>query len=90
MPEPAASAKQKRAVFQRAGGCCEYCRSQARFALQSFSIEHIIPRSRSGPTELANLALACQGCNSHKYTHVEARDPLGGEWAALFHPRRQR
>lgn len=35
-----------------------------------------------------NLALACQGCNGHKYTSVEAQDPLRGEIVPLFHPRR--
>ena len=28
-------------VATRANGCCEYCRSQARFATQSFAIDHI-------------------------------------------------
>jgi hypothetical protein len=44
-------------VIQRAGGCCEYCRSQARFAMQAFSIEHIEPRSADGPSGSDNLAL---------------------------------
>lgn len=38
---------------------------------------------------LENLALACQGCNSRKYTDTEATDPITGEPAPLFHPRRQ-
>ena len=28
------SVKQKKVVIQRANNCCEYCRSQARFATQ--------------------------------------------------------
>ena len=39
---------------------------------------------------MANLALACQGCNNHKYTKTEASDPVSGAMAPLFHPRRQR
>ncbi|WP_322744466.1 MULTISPECIES: HNH endonuclease signature motif containing protein [unclassified Coleofasciculus] len=70
--------KQKEAIARRAGGCCEYCRSQARFSPDPFSIEHIIPRSKNGTDEDDNLALACQGCNNRKYTHVEARDPVSG------------
>ena len=65
MSEKRVTAEQKQAVFERARGCCEYCRSQARFATQSFSIEHIIPRQLGGENTLDNLALACQGCNNH-------------------------
>ena len=31
-------------VWARARGSCEYCRSQARFAVQRFSVEHVFPR----------------------------------------------
>lgn len=71
-------------------GCCEYCRSQVRFAMQSFSVEHIVPRSQGGETTHDNLALACQGCNNHKYNKIEARDPITGDFVSLFHPRKQR
>lgn len=53
-------------------------------------MEHIIPRSRGGTTTLANVALACQGCNNHKYNKPQATDPIRGEPAPLFHPRRDR
>jgi hypothetical protein len=52
MPDSRVTAQQKSAVEERAGGCCEYCRSQARFAVQPFSVEHIIPRSKGGKTAL--------------------------------------
>ena len=84
------SARQRRAVGERARGCCEYCRRQASYSTQSFSIEHIVPRDKGGPTTLSNLALACQGCNSHKHTKTEAIDPVSKELAPLYHPRRQR
>lgn len=90
MPDRRVSARQRRAVAQRARGCCEYCRSQASFATQSFSIEHIVPRHRGGPTTLDNLALACPGCNNHKHTKTEGRDPVNKDLVALYHPRRQR
>jgi hypothetical protein len=32
MPESRVTAQQKKAVAERAHGCCEYCRSQVRFA----------------------------------------------------------
>ncbi|MBM4086668.1 MAG: HNH endonuclease [Planctomycetes bacterium] len=83
-------ARHRRKVAERARGCCEFCRSQARFAIQPFSVEHIIPKSRGGTTALDNLALACQGCNNHKYNKTEAQDPVSGESVALYHPRKQR
>src|SRR5260370_15542900 len=90
MPERRVTARLRRQVAQRARGCCEYCRSQDRFAMQPFSAEHIEPRSRGGRTQLQNLAWACQGCNNHKYNRSSARDPVTGDLVPLFHPRRQR
>jgi hypothetical protein len=87
MPEGRPSDQQRRIIAERAGGYCEYCHSQARFAIQPFSVEHIVPRSQGGRTVLDNLALACQGCNNHKYTKTHGRDPIGGALAPLFHPR---
>jgi hypothetical protein len=77
----------RRRVVARARSCCEYCRSQARYATQRFSVEHIRPRSRGGATVFENLALACQGCNNHKYGKVAASDPVSGERVSLYHPR---
>lgn len=88
MPERRVTTVQRRVVFARAKGCCEYCQSQARFATQSFAAEHIIPRYAGGETTLDNLALACFGCNSHKYTKTQAVDPETGDEVPLFHPRR--
>jgi hypothetical protein len=88
MPEQRISAELRQQVTERADGNCEYCRSQARYATQPFSVEHIIPRAKGGPTTLENLALACQGCNNHKYDKVAALDPVSGEIVPLYHPRR--
>jgi len=77
----------KEKVRARAQECCEYCWSQEKFATQSFSIEHIIPISKSGKTVLNNLALACQGCNNHKYSKVIGQDPITGQVVNLYHPR---
>jgi hypothetical protein len=88
MPEPQISTQQRKIVIERAQGDCEYCRSQARFSPDSFSVEHIIPRACGGTDDLDNLALACQGCNRRKYTDTEAIDPISGERVPLSHPRR--
>ncbi|RMG55417.1 MAG: HNH endonuclease [Bacteroidetes bacterium] len=77
-------------IIDRAVGCCEYCHSQARFATYTFSVEHIVPLSKGGTDTIDNLALACQGCNSHKYTKTEAIDPLSQLKVPLFHPRKDR
>jgi hypothetical protein len=87
MPELSLSAELRQQVVERARACCEYCRSQAAYATQSFSVEHIVPRARGGTTSLENLALACQGCNNHKYDKVEATDAVSGALVPLYHPR---
>ncbi|GAB4407454.1 MAG: hypothetical protein OHK0039_09970 [Bacteroidia bacterium] len=80
-------ARHRDLVERRAADCCEYCRSQARFSPDPFSIEHIVPRSRGGSDDPPNLALTCQGCNNRKYTATQAPDPLTGQMAPLYHPR---
>jgi HNH endonuclease len=77
----------KQLVFERANGLCEYCQSQAKFAIDPLVIEHIQPLSRGGKTISANLALACQTCNNYKYTKTEAPDPITERVVPLFHPR---
>jgi hypothetical protein len=90
MAERRLTPEERQLVLARAGGGGEYCRSQERFAMQPFAIEHITPRSLDGETAPDNLAVACQGCNNHKYNKTEGRDPVTEESAPLFHPRRQR
>jgi 5-methylcytosine-specific restriction endonuclease McrA len=81
---------QKRVVANRAGGCCEYCRSPARYSPNPFAIEHIIPRSQGGKTVLRNIAYSCQGCNNHKYAHTHGIDSMTGRETPLYHPCKQR
>ena len=83
------TARQKRTIITRAGASCEYCRSQEAYATQAFSVEHITPRQRGGLTVIENLALACQGCNNHKYTKTESRDSVSGMIVPIYHPRKQ-
>lgn len=90
MPDTRVTAQQRQYVGERARGCCEYCLSQAEFSPQSFSVEHIHPRSLGGETQADNLALACPGCNGHKYNKTHAIDPASNETVLLFHPRRQK
>ncbi|MDH3601213.1 MAG: HNH endonuclease [Candidatus Tectomicrobia bacterium] len=89
MPEPERSTR-RRDVERRAQGRCEYCQSPAKYSTQPFSLDHIIPRSQSGETSVENLALACQGCNNHKYNKTQSRDPVTDQLVDLFNPRQQR
>ncbi len=88
MPDERITSQKRQIVIDRAKGNCEYCQSQADFATQSFSVEHIIPLSRDGSNSLDNLALSCPGCNAHKYTKIGSPDPIDGSIVPLFHPRR--
>lgn len=81
------NAEHRRAVTDRAFHCCEYCKSQLKYSSDSFSVEHIIPRSLGGTDDLSNLALSCQRCNNHNFTAIQSADPLSGRIVQLFHPR---
>lgn len=82
--------QQRAEVQRRAHNCCEYCGSQEDYSPDTYSVEHIIPRSKDGDEEIDNLAYACQGCNNRKYISIDAVDPLSGSIAPLYNPRRDR
>lgn len=82
------SPAKRKAVAERARNLCEYCFSPRKFSPQSFSVEHILPKSKEGSDELENLALACQGCNSYKSDKTKAIDPLSGRKILLYNPRK--
>lgn len=83
-----ASSKLREQVTKRAKGCCEYCMSQEKYSSSPFSIEHIIPSKKDGSNKMTNLALACQGCNNHKYIKLTGIDPKTQNIVKLFHPRK--
>jgi len=74
-------------VEARAAGRCEYCRMHQSLQGATFHVEHIIPQSRGGHTQLDNLAWACPSCNLHKANRVEVADPDTGDRVPLFQPR---
>lgn len=88
MPRTYISPEKQEAVIKRAEGRCEYCQSLSEYATETFAVEHIIPVSRGGTSELDNLALSCPGCNGHKYNRTEALDSVDGKVVAFFDPRR--
>jgi hypothetical protein len=77
----------RKLVFDRAKGMCEYCRSQAKFAIDPLVMDHLNPVSKGGKTAAENLALACQTCNNCKYTKTAAIDPATNQIVPLFNPR---
>lgn len=87
MSDKTIAAELRRMVGDRAGHCCEYCRSQARYSHDPFTVDHIKPRNVGGQTTADNLALSCCGCNQHKATRVSAHDPVTDSLEPLFHPR---
>ncbi len=88
MPNLSVPKKIRKQVSERAGYCCEYCLSQVKYSPDPFSIEHIFPISKGGENNLDNLAYSCQGCNSRKYNHIQAVDPVTGNMVDLFNPRK--
>lgn len=71
------------------GEQCAYCQTSVNNTGQLLTIDHIIPRSQGGLTELANLCFCCRGCNEFKGHKTSAIDPLTGEQSPFYHPRQQ-
>lgn len=74
-------------VADRAGHRCEYCHLPTRGQVATFPLDHIVPRSAGGTTDLTNLALTCPHCNAHKWTAADGTDPETGDAVPLFNPR---
>jgi 5-methylcytosine-specific restriction endonuclease McrA len=60
VPFRARAALNRRAVFARDGGRCQYCGVPAE------NIDHVIPRSRGGQHVWENVVAACRPCNTRK------------------------
>lgn len=76
----------RRAVFVRDGGRCVYC------GVTATSIDHVLPRSRGGRHEWANVVSACRRCNHLKADRTVAeigwrlrppQEPKGSAWRVL-------
>ncbi|GEL95073.1 HNH endonuclease [Cellulomonas composti] len=70
----------RRGVLARDRDRCAYCTSRAD------TIDHVVPRSRSGPHEWENVVAACARCNHRKADHLLSE--LG--WELSFTPREPR
>jgi 5-methylcytosine-specific restriction endonuclease McrA len=52
----------RRAVFARDGWTCQYCGG----VRGTLTIDHVIPRSRGGPSSWDNIVTCCAPCNRRK------------------------
>lgn len=77
----------RKLVEERAGVRCEYCSAHKQIVM-SLEIDHVIPVSGGGETQIENLCLACRSRNGFKSAFVTGFDPETGEETRLFHPRR--
>lgn len=66
----------RRNVLARDGHQCQYCGHH--FPTHQLSLDHVLPRSRGGPTTWENVVCACLNCNVRKggRTPHEARMKL--------------
>jgi hypothetical protein len=77
----------ERNIQHRAANRCEYCQMHQSLQGATFHVEHVIPKSHGGSSNLDNLAWACPGCNLRKSDRLDVVDPESGMTVALFNPR---
>jgi 5-methylcytosine-specific restriction endonuclease McrA len=51
-------------LYRRDDHSCQYCGAQ--LPNRNLTVEHVLPRSRGGPTTWENCVAACKRCNSDK------------------------
>ena len=87
MPKFTISLSLREAVISRASKCCEYCKSQDKYSPTAFTIDHVLPQSLDGTSEINNLAYACFLCNRLKSNKLKSFDTTTGKWVHLYTPR---
>jgi hypothetical protein len=59
----------RESVFGLTNGVCIYC--DANLNVETFHVEHVVPKSRGGPDAIENFVPSCSTCNSEKHArHV--------------------
>jgi 5-methylcytosine-specific restriction endonuclease McrA len=51
----------RRAVFARDGWACQYCGTRG-----NLTVDHVVPRSKGGPSSWENIVASCAPCNRRK------------------------
>ena len=64
IPHPVVLAPTRRSVALRDNFTCQYCGATPGRGL--LTLDHILPRSRGGPTTWENVVAACRTCNMRK------------------------
>jgi 5-methylcytosine-specific restriction endonuclease McrA len=64
IPYRAKVALNKRNLYSRDGGICQYCGD--KIGMSAATIDHVTPRSRGGKNTWENVCLACGPCNYEK------------------------
>src|SRR5262245_40294802 len=77
----------RKAVWQRARGCCEYCLLPQAHSVLPHEIDHVRARKHHGAHTMENTCIACAHCNGAKGSNVAGYDPLTDTLVALFDPR---
>jgi 5-methylcytosine-specific restriction endonuclease McrA len=72
----------RRNLFARDNHRCQYC--GRAFPENQLSLDHVLPRSRGGPTTWENVVSSCLRCNTHK----GGRTPQEARMTLLSEPRR--
>lgn len=70
----------RRNIFARDANRCQYCGK--RFGTSELSLDHVLPRSQSGPTTWENIVTCCIACNVKK----GGRTPEQANMALLTRP----
>ena len=55
-------ASNRRNVFRRDDNMCQYCGVR----VPDLTLDHVLPRSRKGPTSWDNVVACCRSCNARK------------------------
>lgn len=77
----------RKTVIKRAGNRCEYCLLSQLAQEATFHIDHVIPQSAGGATNVDNLALACVTCSLRKAARQSVLDAESGTEVLIFSPR---
>lgn len=79
----------RRNLYRRDEHRCQYCGRRGKGG--ELSIDHVMPRSRGGPTSWENCVLACLRCNSRKADRTPAevglrlaRQPKRPRWSPIL------
>jgi len=74
-------------IAQQASHRCEYCKAPEVIFNFPFEVDHIVPLSRQGSNDEANLALACRSCNLQKGNRISEISSGSNTEVRFFHPR---